>query len=111
MRVDFVLDPESQEEVEVVERLASIRAFALFEADMSEEGFTMLLSQFQTATLDEEWDEDDFSSTQYECPECGGPVEDVVIQGIGTEPVVQPCEHKVKYVELPDELFLDSDAV
>ncbi len=108
MRIDFVLDPDSQEEIEVVERLSDIRDYALFEADMSEEEFTMLLSQFQTATLDETWDPENFQSVQYECPECGGPVEDVVTDGIGADPVVEPCGHETTFRELPEELFLDT---
>lgn len=107
MRVDFVLDPDSKEEVEVVEQLSDIRNYALFEADMSEEEFVMLLSQFQTATLDETWEPEDFSSVQYECPVCGGPVEDIVVEGIGVDPVVEPCEHETTFDELPEELFLD----
>jgi len=107
LRVDFVLDPDSVEEVEVVERLSEIREYALFEADMSEEEFVMLLSQFQTATLDETWDPDSFSSVEHECPECGVPIDDVVTEAIGANPVVEPCGDEVEFSQLPDELFLE----
>lgn len=113
MNIEIVLDPESDAEVEFMERVAMARNDAL-DAGMSEEDVARTLSVFAEGVLSGSFENQDVGSENKEsvvCPLCGLTVEDVEVMGIGEEPVLVPCGCRVTFEELPQKVrddILDS---
>lgn len=109
MKTDIYLEPESEEEVEFLERLAQAREYGVGQAGLSEKEIARIFNQFSVGILNNTNNigEERDSETVYTCPVCNTEIEDIDAPGIGMEPTVQPCGHQPEYSDLPPELVVD----
>lgn len=103
MRNDIVLDPESEEERVLLDKLAIARQFGLEEAGLSPQELSMVFSQFAIGC--HLADQSGVSHSSLECPECEEPITDVDVPGIGQSPVGVPCGCELEYDQVPQELL------
>lgn len=108
MKSEIHLTPETEEEVELLERLSEARAYAIEEAGMEPEQLATIFSQFASGMFTESGSAVD-ERESHECPQCGQRIEDVESPGLGMDPALVPCGCSVSHDDLPQELYLDSE--
>ena len=108
MKSDFRLEPETEEEIELFDRLSEIREYALDEVGLSREEVSQLFNLYASGVIDESFVGPQLPESP-ECPSCGRAVVDVEATGLGEQLTVIPCGHLVDSSEVPDSLFLDSE--
>lgn len=104
MKLDIAIQPETEEEAELLDMLTEARAYAIDETNLTEAEIASVYSQFSSGLASEHDDGGPKTSDLY-CPECEEPVEDVEAGGMGADPVCQPCGHEVEWSELPADLY------
>ena len=104
MKTEITLVPETEEEMEFVERLAAVREYGIQEVGMDKEAVAAIMAEFAAGAMS--GDPTDSQET-FECPECGTPVQEVTAREIGGKPIVKPCECEVEWSEIPPDLYLD----
>lgn len=101
MKFDYAIEPENKAEKELIDSIADARDTAQSQGVSSESIETVLLlfamSLEGNNVLDEE------SPQTYECPSCGGPLDDVESHGIGEGLSVLPCECDIEIDDLSNE--------
>lgn len=105
MRNDIFLEPESEYEMEAINRIADARDYALDEADLSPEEVAAVFNQFAVGLL--VGDSQEESGESFTCPECDDVLTDVESPGIGMDPVGVPCGCSLSAGEVPVELWED----
>jgi hypothetical protein len=103
MRNDIVLEPQSEEERELLDKMASVRQYGLEEAELSPQELSVVFSQFAIGC--HLADQSGVSQSSLECPECKEPITGVDVPGIGQEPTGVPCGCELEYDQVPQELF------
>lgn len=103
MKHDILIQPETEEEVELLNILTDAREYAIEETNLTEAEIAAVYSQFSSGLSSEH--DDDIQRSDLYCPECEEPVEDVEAGGMGADPVCQPCGHEVEWSDLPADLY------
>lgn len=108
MILDIQIKPESEEEVQFLEKLTAAREFGIDETDLTRAELASIYSEF-AAGIASEIDVDRADDSYLTCPVCNTVVDDVTAEGLGGDPIVEPCGCTVEWNELPDDIFGGSD--
>lgn len=104
MITDFYIEPESEEEVELIELLSVARDYGQDETDMEDREIAILFNQFAVGLLQPGHQEDEQEID--ECPSCGQVMSDVEVLGMGMDGVVQPCGCEVSFEDLDESWYI-----
>lgn len=107
MKTEVHLTPETEEEVELLERLAEVREFALEETNLERSSVAGLFAQMSAGIAGQEDDPQEMPEDAFECPECGQPATDAGGGSLGDDPQVIPCGCETSWDKLPADLYLD----
>lgn len=101
MKFDYVIEPESKAEKDLIDSVAQARDTAQSQG-MSSESIETVLLLFAMRLGGNNVSEQKPPQT-YECPSCGGPLEDVEAQGIGESLISIPCGCQIAMDELSND--------
>lgn len=107
MNIEFMLEAESEEEMEFFEQVADIRNEGL-DSGLSRQEVSRVFLVFAQGLLSESFKDDSVpvpEDDEWVCPACGGPLVDIDVPGIGEDPVVDPCRCVVPFNDLPQEVI------
>lgn len=107
MKTEVHLTPETEEEVELLERLAEVREFGLKETDLDRSSVAGLFAQMSAGIAGQEDDPTENPDGAFECPECGQSATDATGGSLGEDPQVIPCGCETSWSDLPADLYLD----
>jgi formylmethanofuran dehydrogenase subunit E len=104
MNFDHEIFVETEEEKELLDKLAQLRQESL-EMELSDEEYgRLLIACGQLAMMKNDSRRDASQTDQVQCPECGEPVREAETVAIGEPPVLKPCGHSVEWEDTSDEL-------
>jgi len=103
MKFDYVIEPESKAEKDLIDSVAQARDTAQSRGVSSESIETVLLL-FAMRLGGNNVSEKESSQT-FECPSCGEPLKDVETQGIGESLISIPCNCNIEVDDLSDRYF------
>lgn len=104
MKFDPEFEPESEEEMEVIKKLAEVRAVA-DEIGMDD---TEIAGAFQQAALLvlSGHEVERTATAGGVCPDCQTPIKDIVADEIGQDKVtLEPCGHVVGWDKIPENVL------
>jgi len=104
MNFDHEIFVETEEEKELLDKLAQLRQESL-EMEVSDEEYgRLLMACGQLAMMKNDSRRDASQTDQVQCPECGEPVREAETVAIGEPPVLKPCGHSIEWEDTSDEL-------
>lgn len=103
MKFDYVIEPESKAEKDLIDSVAQARDTAQSRGVSSESIETVLL--LFAMRLGGNNVSEQKSPQTFECPSCGAPLDDVESQGIGESLISIPCGCEIEVDELSDGHF------
>lgn len=104
MNFDHEIFVETEEEKELLDKLAQLRQESL-EMELSDEEYgRLLIACGQLAMMKNNPQQKRSQESEVRCPECGESVREAETIAIGEPPVLKPCGHSVEWEDTSDEL-------
>jgi len=106
MKTEVHLTPETEEEVELLERLVEVRRFAIEDTELSPSSIAGIFAQMSAGMAGEE-ESYETASDAIQCPVCGNNAQEVTAGEIGGKPIVEPCGCEADWDDLPPDIYLE----
>lgn len=100
MKFNLSVEPETDEEMALIEMLYQAREFAEDQTDIDHDKISVMFTYMGSA-MSEDMDE----VKEFDCPQCGEPVLDLNAQGLGDSPTARPCACELNWEEVPQAWF------
>jgi len=105
MRVNIDIVPEGEDEAELIEMLVDAREYGIEQTSLDKSDIALLFNSFASGLFTEV--EDEKPHRTHLCPSCGEGVEEVSFNGLGADPMIQPCGCTVGMDDIPDTVLQD----